>query len=376
MISDLKVAAAWTYPGHIVLTGRLLDTLDDGELSGVIAHELSHWLNGDPIGLAFVSACAWPITAIYNMAARLGGQRLAEDPEARQQASLRNILIWFIFWPTWTLLRFLIGPAAAARARKHEFHADADAVRAGFGPGLESALEKLTAYEPARTGFEAVILTSHPPVKLRLDALRPAEPGDEDRQQSPAGVLTERRLKIMGLIAGVALAGYSAGGALVRTIDNSSKPLSGYRETTAGAEQAASTFATRFIDVGPNAVAAKQLIDSSVMPASQNGVLAEYQQLASGYNTAISGGVDATITANTLGCEATLNSDGADVGIHENLVLREPPGPAITLNDSVLVNMQWTATGWKVVGYSERPLGTSGWPTQFTSCPPNGTPIS
>ena len=189
-MADLKVPSAWAHTRHVVLTTSLLETLNDAELKAVLAHELHHWNKGHAVGLTFVSACAWPITVLYNLAAFLGGYRLDEEGGVKVRTNLGSIIVWFLFWPAWVLAKLLIGPAAAARTRRHEYEADAAAARIGLGRPLAEALVKLSAFEGGRTGWEAVTSAAHPPTALRLDKLQPAQPDDDDYIDSPLGGIT------------------------------------------------------------------------------------------------------------------------------------------------------------------------------------------
>jgi hypothetical protein len=72
--------------------------------------------------------------------------------------------------------------------RQAEYDADAAAARIGRGPELISALEKLSAFEAARTGWEAALYRTHPPTALRIERLEPRIPGDEHYQEPELGI--------------------------------------------------------------------------------------------------------------------------------------------------------------------------------------------
>ncbi len=364
------VPSAWCHPRHLVLTPSLLTTLTDSELEAVLAHELWHWREGHAIALTFVACCSWPITLVYNLASWLGGYTLAEQP-TQGKMSVGKGIVWFFFWPSWILTRFIIGPAAAARQRRFEYEADAAANQIGLGSSLAAALYKLTQFEGGRTGFEAIIAAAHPPTELRLDRLRPAAPDAIYYTERPLGVVTPDRLKWAVGLAAAAIAIIISVGSIVNHLEARGKELAGFSQDAPGAEQAGATFVQDLLDDASNATAANDLIDNTVAPDDQATVLAQYQPLAAISSTGASEGVHATITAQTLGCTATLtnNNGTALVDLHEMLVVHGPPAPNINVDDSAAVALQWSSVGWQVTEFSVRALGTGGLPTTFGSCP-------
>lgn len=183
LVVDTPVPLAWTVARHVVLSTGLMTGLHASELQGVIAHELAHWRRGDGIALRMVWAFSWPLAALYTAGMVLSGARLgtptsAEDAADRLKVN-KNVLsfiAWLILWPSYVLMRYLIGPATAHESRQMEYEADAAVVRAGLGGGLQRALERLSPFEPGRTAFEAVLSSRHPPTALRIEAIQDADP--------------------------------------------------------------------------------------------------------------------------------------------------------------------------------------------------------
>ena len=367
MIAEQHVPGAWCHTRHVVLTTALLATLSDDEVEAVLAHELWHWGHGDAAALTFVAAVSWPVTALYNLAAYLGGQRLGSVDV--QQPNFGRILAWFLFWPAWILTRLVIAPAAAGRQRKLEFEADKAAARAGLGHSLTEVLQKIGPLEPGRTGFEALISRSHPSIELRIDRLRPRQPNDSDFEGDELGLVTARRAKLAAAMVTLFGALLVGGGALLNHLGTGDNPLANYPHSPSGAEQAGMAFTQQFI--GPNAESVQTLIKTAVPPKDQFDLTSEYRQLAAGYNTAASTGVQASITASPLGCEVgTAGNDSvAQVALHETFAIHAGTYPTTDLDNSVMMNLEWTSFGWEVIAFSYRPLGTTGWPTSFQSCP-------
>jgi Zn-dependent protease with chaperone function len=187
MVADTPVPLAWTISRHVVVSTGLMQNLDAAELQAVIAHELAHWRRGDAIALRMVWAFSWPIAALYNIGMILSGAQFGKPETAAEAArsgqinkNFLSFLGWFFLWPSYVLMRYVIGPCTAAGSREMEYEADAAVVRAGLGSGLARALERLEPFEPPRTAWEAVLSSSHPPTQLRLEAIQELDPDSEE----------------------------------------------------------------------------------------------------------------------------------------------------------------------------------------------------
>src|SRR6058998_228798 len=123
-------------PEHAVVavTEGIMRILDEEELEGVLAHELSHVKNRDVLISTIAATLAGAITYLAHMAqyaAMFGGRR--DDDEEGGSNPIAAILL-AILAP--------IGQVAVSRAR--EFQADATGAQvAGKSWGLAKALEKL-----------------------------------------------------------------------------------------------------------------------------------------------------------------------------------------------------------------------------------------
>jgi heat shock protein HtpX len=125
-------------PSHaaVAVTEGILRILNEEELEGVLAHELSHVRNRDVLISTIAATLAGAITYLAHMlqwGALLGGR---QDDEGRGH-------------PMAGLVLAIVAPLAAmliqlAVSRSREFHADATGARlAGRPDGLASALRKL-----------------------------------------------------------------------------------------------------------------------------------------------------------------------------------------------------------------------------------------
>src|SRR5947209_13445135 len=127
-------------PEHaaVAVTEGIMRILDEDELEGVLAHELSHVKNRDILISTIAATLAGAITYLAHMAqwaAMFGGRR--EDDEEGGSNPIAAILL-AILAPFAAMLVQL----AVSRAR--EYQADASGARlAGRSSGLAKALEKL-----------------------------------------------------------------------------------------------------------------------------------------------------------------------------------------------------------------------------------------
>lgn len=177
-------------PKHaaVAVTQGILQILDDNELAGVLAHELSHIKDRDILVGSIAATVAGAIIWLANMlkwVAIFGGARGDDDDNASGLA----LIFTAIFAPIAAMLIQL------AISRSREFLADSEAAKLSGNPlGLASALEKL-AYGSQRipmeasqatahmfivnplsarrgTGFLLKLFSTHPPIEERIARLR------------------------------------------------------------------------------------------------------------------------------------------------------------------------------------------------------------
>ena len=175
-------------PSHasVAVTAGLMQLMNDDELEGVIAHELSHVRNYDILITSIAATLAGAITWIASMgrwAMIFGGFGGREDDRGGGGLA--------------ALLMLIVAPIAAALiqlgiSRQREFAADASGAKmVGHPYGLISALEKLGAYNkripmdvpPATASLFIVaplsagqvfsgLFSTHPPLSERIAVLQ------------------------------------------------------------------------------------------------------------------------------------------------------------------------------------------------------------
>ncbi|HYL61289.1 MAG TPA: zinc metalloprotease HtpX [Candidatus Methylomirabilis sp.] len=178
-------------PHHasVAVTQGLLQLMNDDELEGVIAHELSHVRNYDILTSSIAATLAGAITYLASMgrwAMIFGGWGGGRDDDREGGGGLAAILMIFLAPLAAMLLQLGI-------SRQREYSADATGVRMVGQPyGLISALQKLGAYNqripttamsPSTSALCIVkplfggqtlssLFSTHPPLEDRIAALR------------------------------------------------------------------------------------------------------------------------------------------------------------------------------------------------------------
>src|SRR5260370_14234802 len=173
-------------PRHasVAVTQGLLELMNDEELEGVIAHELSHVRNYDILISSIAATLAGAITWIAHWGPWLGG---GDDDRERGGGSGIIGLVLFFLAPLGAFLLQL------GLSRQREFSADYNAARMDRPPyGLMSALQKLGAYNqriptkslsPSTSALCIVkplfggsglssLFSTPPPLEKRIQALR------------------------------------------------------------------------------------------------------------------------------------------------------------------------------------------------------------
>ena len=179
----------------VTLTKGIIETLDDSELEGVIAHELMHIRNKDVrlliVSIIFVGILGFLVNMLFRSLIYGGGRRRSKDSKIDGRVMIVTLLIAAAVY----LLSILF---KLALSRKREYMADAGAADMTRNPGaLASALRKISGNSDleARSDevkqmyiengpkeneaglFSAIggLFSTHPPIKKRIDFLEGME---------------------------------------------------------------------------------------------------------------------------------------------------------------------------------------------------------
>jgi heat shock protein HtpX len=176
-------------PNHasVAVTQGLLELMNDDELEGVIAHELSHVKNYDILTSSIAATIAGAVTWLASMgrwAMIFGGLGGGRDDEGA--GGLFAAIAMLIVAPLAAMLLQL------GISRQREYQADASGAKmVGHQYGLISALKKLEAYNqripmnvtPATSSLFIVaplsarralagLFSTHPPLEKRIETLQ------------------------------------------------------------------------------------------------------------------------------------------------------------------------------------------------------------
>jgi heat shock protein HtpX len=169
-------------PSHasVAVTQGLLELMNDEELEGVIAHELSHVRNYDILTSSIAATIAGAVTFLARFGFFFGG-----DNRDREGGGAGALLMLFLAPFAAMLLQLGI-------SRQREYQADASGAQmVGYPNGLVSALQKLGAYNkripmdiPPSTSalcivaplnarrFLTSLFSTHPPLEDRIARLQ------------------------------------------------------------------------------------------------------------------------------------------------------------------------------------------------------------
>ena len=180
--------------GVVVLTRGIINSLDDEELKGVIAHELSHIKNYDILLGTIIVILVGMVTIISNIMFRgflFGGGRRSSSSSKNSGGGIFSLIFMII-----GLVLIILSPLIAmyirfAVSRQREYLADSNgALITRYPAGLANALKKISMYSEVRTANNATehmfiaspfgkntkvafssLFNSHPPIAERIKRL-------------------------------------------------------------------------------------------------------------------------------------------------------------------------------------------------------------
>jgi len=169
----------------VAVSTGLVDQLNENELDGVLAHEISHIMNGDMVTMSLLQGL---INAFVMFLARVFAFFMTSA--TRSRGSRRSSPFVFFMWVMLfqTIFMMLGYVVLAYFSRKREYKADAGGASIAGSNNMIAALQKLqttmeTKDNPklesvkmlqisARPKRFAAIFSTHPPLEKRIEALK------------------------------------------------------------------------------------------------------------------------------------------------------------------------------------------------------------
>ena len=176
-VVDSQEINAFASGGHlVVVSSYAINELDENELAGVLAHELSHHLGSHTVALTIAQWLSLPILLLAQLGFALQG--LAEkisNTFSSKLAVLKFLGLLIAAALTVVSSLFVAGLIVAqalssAVGHASEFQADHRAVRMGFGNELLAALKHVSddsEFSDRHPGSNLVV-ASHPPARERI----------------------------------------------------------------------------------------------------------------------------------------------------------------------------------------------------------------
>lgn len=166
----------------LIITRGLYETVSENELTGVIAHELGHLHNGDSqrlattLAVSYVSLLFGGLVGMFGATAAAVGQALFKSKnDTSAVIGLSLSLISIVGGIAWLFVKIFDSGfyfASLFVGRREEYRADLFAVRAGYGTGLLSYLEKVKDIEfKNKKTLLGRLYATHPNTLLRIDRI-------------------------------------------------------------------------------------------------------------------------------------------------------------------------------------------------------------
>lgn len=182
-VADIDDINAFACGGHmLVVSSFAIEHLTEDELSGVLAHELSHHLGGHTIALTISQWMSLPILGLAQLGMQVRDVGVSIAKRLEDEYPTFKLIGWLVNVALTGLSRILLIGFLMAQSlgeivgRSAEFQADKRAHAMGFGPELRYALTRVINHTPETvpTKFLSRVLLSHPPAidrVARLDAM-------------------------------------------------------------------------------------------------------------------------------------------------------------------------------------------------------------
>ncbi len=153
---------------RIVFFDTLLESLEPDEIEAVLAHELGHF-RLKHIQKRLLSTMALSFCALALLGWLAGQAWFFTGLGISQPSSWMTLMLFMMVLPVFT---FILQPLLSSLSRKHEFEADAYAVKQSSGQDLVNALVKMYRENASTLTPDPLYSAwhdSHPPAPVRID---------------------------------------------------------------------------------------------------------------------------------------------------------------------------------------------------------------
>ena len=182
-VIDADELNAFACGGHMVVTTSFsLRNLNQRELAGVFAHELSHHLGLHTISLTLIHWYSLPIIGLARIGFALKNiARAATETFVAHSSALTavgTVIAGVLTGVSWVFLSVLYASDAVGNLVGHrsEFDADQRSVQLGYGNELVAALNRVITYGGGQRsiGWRQRLRASHPPARTRVARIEAA----------------------------------------------------------------------------------------------------------------------------------------------------------------------------------------------------------
>ncbi|MGA1436314.1 MAG: M48 family metalloprotease [Ilumatobacteraceae bacterium] len=182
-VIDADELNAFACGGHMVVTTSFsLRNLNQRELAGVFAHELSHHLGLHTISLTLIHWYSLPIIALARIGFALKNiARAATETFVAHSSALTavgTVIAGVLTGVSWVFLSVLYASDAVGNLVGHrsEFDADQRSIQLGYGNELVAALNRVITFGGGQRsiGWRQRLRASHPPARTRVARIEAA----------------------------------------------------------------------------------------------------------------------------------------------------------------------------------------------------------
>jgi heat shock protein HtpX len=174
----------------VAVSTGLLDSMNEDEVDGVLAHEVSHIANGDMVTMTLVQGIVNTFVMFFSyIVTQIVMNAMRGDDDDRRGGGFGNFFLYHIIHNVvYMALSFLSLPLVMYVSRWREYRADIGSAQLVGKAKMVAALEKLQqnygqterheksieVMSISSCGSFAELFSSHPPLEKRISALRTA----------------------------------------------------------------------------------------------------------------------------------------------------------------------------------------------------------